>query len=98
MKIRPLIFVAIVTSVPFSVNAEDLSQGKEIHDESCLKCHMGNHDEAFYTRKDRKMKSKKALMTMIRMCDAQIGTSLFDEDIEELGKYLNQSFYKFPIE
>ena len=98
MKIRLLILVAIMTSVSFSVNAEDLSQGKEIHDENCLKCHMGNHDEAFYTRKDRKMKSQKGLMTMIRMCDAQIGTSLFDEDIEEIAKYLNQNFYKFPVE
>jgi len=98
MIIRSLIFVTAMASILFSVNADDLSQGKEIHDESCLSCHMGNHDEAFYMRKDRKMKSQKGLMTMIRMCDAQIGTSLFDEDMEEIGKYLNNSFYKFPVE
>jgi mono/diheme cytochrome c family protein len=76
--------------------AEDVSQGKALHDESCLKCHIKDHNEAFYTREGRKMTSYKGLQSMVRMCDANLGTQLFDEDMEEIGKYLNDNYYKFP--
>ena len=80
--------------------AEDVHPGKETHDESCLNCHIKNknHNEAFYTRKDRKIDSYQRLQSMVKMCDAKIGTQLFDEDMEEIGKYLNEAYYKFPAE
>jgi len=98
MKFLSFVFSSVLLSsaVSISVHAEDVHAGKEVHDESCLKCHKGNHDEKFYTRENRKVKDLKRLGTMVRLCDAKIGTALFDEDIQEITNYLNESYYKFP--
>lgn len=96
MKFPTLIILSTVLSLPLSFASADIHPGKAIHDEGCLKCHKGNHDAAFYTRKDRKTKTLDRLQTMVRMCDARMGTALFDEDMAELVDYLNTEFYKFP--
>lgn len=69
--------------------------GMELHEEHCSNCHKSPHDKAFYTREDRKVQSYEKLQGMVRMCDSSLGTQLFDEDMEQIGDYLNTSFYKF---
>lgn len=98
MKLPTLIILSTILSLPLSFASADEHPGKAIHDESCLKCHKGDHDAAFYTRKDRKTKTLDRLQTMVRLCDSKIGTALFDEDMDELADYLNTEFYKFPKE
>ena len=78
MKISALVLAAVVLALPLILMAEDVSQGKALHDESCLKCHIKDHNEAFYTRDNRKMASYKGLQSMVRMCDANLGTQLFE--------------------
>lgn len=75
--------------------ASDPHPGMAIHEQNCAACHISPHDEAFYTRPDRKIQSYDKLQGMVRMCDANLGTQLFDEDMEQIGDYLNQAFYKF---
>ncbi|MEE9445102.1 MAG: cytochrome c [Cocleimonas sp.] len=96
MKLLSIMVSGLLVSLPLSVQAKDEHAGKALHDENCLTCHKGNHDEAFYTRKDRKTKDYKRLQSMVRMCDARMGTSLFDEDMIDIGNFLNESYYKFP--
>jgi len=96
MKITNILFTGVLLCSPFSLFAADEHPGKQIHDENCLSCHKVDHDAAFYTRKDRKTKSLKRLQSMVKMCDARMGTSLFDEDMENIGNFLNDSYYKFP--
>ena len=98
MKLLSITFITFLftSAMSFSVNAEDAHPGKALHDESCLNCHKGNHDEKFYTRENLRVKDLKGLGTMVKMCDANLGTALFDEDMEEITNYLNDSFYKFP--
>ena len=98
MKLLTFAFSSLLLSsvVSVSVNAEDAHPGKAIHNENCLNCHIGNHDEKFYTRENRSIKDLKGLGSMVKMCDANLGTALFDEDMEEVTKYLNENFYKFP--
>ena len=96
MKITSFLVTGVMLSLAFTAQAKEEHAGKEAHDENCLTCHKGNHDEAFYTRKDRKTKDLKRLHSMVRMCDARMGTALFDEDMIDIGNYLNDSYYKFP--
>lgn len=98
MKLLSATFITIILSSAFSVsiNAKEEHSGKVIHDENCLNCHIGNHDEKFYTRENRRIKDLKGLGAMVRMCDSNLGTALFDEDMEEITNYLNEGFYKFP--
>lgn len=58
------------------------------------KC-TGCHDSSVYTRSNRRVRSLPALETQVRMCDANIGTKLFNEDMTALVHYLNDKYYKF---
>lgn len=86
---------AVVAQADTKAPASDPHPGMAIHEQNCAACHISTHDEAFYTRPDRKIQSYDKLQGMVRMCDANLGTQLFDEDMEHIGEYLNQAFYKF---
>ena len=96
MKILTLSLITLLSSLPLVAQAEDSNAAKALHEEKCLNCHIKKHDDEFYTRKDRKMTSFQGLQSMVRMCDANLGTQLFDDEMEEIGKYLNDTYYKFP--
>jgi len=98
MKFLSIALSSLLLSSAFSVSvyANDEHSGKEIHDENCLNCHKVKHDDKFYTREQLRVKDLKGLGSMVRMCDANLGTSLFDEDMDEITDYLNQNYYKFP--
>ncbi|CAA6814563.1 MAG: Unknown protein [uncultured Thiotrichaceae bacterium] len=71
--------------------ASQLAYGHELHEDNCASCHKPE----FYTREDRKVQDRAKLDSMVRACDAQLGTSLFDEDMELLANYLDKTYYKF---
>ncbi|SEA85350.1 MAG: hypothetical protein QJT81_05555 [Candidatus Thiothrix putei] len=66
--------------------------GQAIHDANCISC----HDSGVYTRADRKMTSLDMLAGQVRRCDANLGTKLFDEDLDNVTAFLNETYYKFP--
>lgn len=66
--------------------------GKAIHDKTCLSC----HDSGVYTRPDHKMTDFAMLSGQVRRCDANLGSKLFDEDMNKIADYLNEAYYKFP--
>lgn len=70
--------------------AEDFQPAKFLADK-CSKC----HGTEVYTRENRRVKSLDKLAAQVRRCDANVGTALFDEDIETLVDYMNTTFYKF---
>lgn len=90
----------IITPAPeVAAEASSLSAdhpGADLHMENCGSCHIVDHDEAFYTRADRKTNSYERLQSMVRMCDSQLGTQLFDDDMISIGEFLNDAYYKFP--
>jgi len=59
--------------------------------ESCSQC----HGDVVYSRPDHRMQNLQQLEAQVRRCDAQIGTALFDEDIEAVVQYLNDTYYRF---
>lgn len=71
--------------------ADEESSGVALHKTNCAKCHGAN----YYPKADSKMDSYKRLHTMVGMCDAQLGTELFPEELQSITDYLNDSFYKF---
>lgn len=66
--------------------------GKAIHDANCISC----HDSGVYTRADHKMTDFTMLSAQVRRCDANLGTKLFDEDMDKVAAFLNETYYKFP--
>ncbi|MDH5437107.1 MAG: cytochrome c [Gammaproteobacteria bacterium] len=90
----------LISLVSLSVMAEDEispEQAKSLHDENCIRCHALSHgdSEHFYTNKDRKINSFKALSSRVNMCKTNLGLQWFDEEVEGVANYLNNDFYKF---
>ena len=96
MKLNSILLAAVMGFTATSYAADE-HPGKAMHDENCLKCHIADHDAAFYTRDGSKMESYQGLQSMVKMCDANLGTKLFDEDMTDIGNYLNDTYYKFPV-
>ena len=46
-------------------------------------------------RIDAMKEQQEQLLAQVRRCDANLGTRLFDEDMEQVADYLNQAFYHF---
>ncbi len=86
----------VASSTSTSGNTET-HPGAAIHQEKCAGCHIIKHDAAFYQRSDRKMDSYERLQSQVRMCNSNIGLQLFDEDMTMIGEYLNDAYYKFPM-
>jgi cytochrome c553 len=82
---------AALVSAPISgIASEDFNAAHFVQSQ-CTRC----HDSGVYTRQDRRVTSLKGLDSQVRMCDANLGTGLFDDDIAAVVGYLNQNYYKF---
>lgn len=58
------------------------------------KC-VGCHDSRVYTRSNRRVQNIDALTRQVKMCDSQLGTILFDDQVMDVVNYLNDNYYKF---
>tara|TARA_R110000782_G_scaffold191602_4_gene281427 strand:- start:1142 stop:1438 length:297 start_codon:yes stop_codon:yes gene_type:complete len=74
-----------------STHAFDIDNGKELHNESCVRC----HDDSMYTREDKKTKSYSLLRERVVQCEIMTELIWFEEEIDDVTAYLNQSFYHF---
>jgi len=63
--------------------------GKALHeDNNCLRCHV---DKPY---NPVKTDSYPKLIKSIRFCNDNLGIGLFDDEIEELADYLNDTYYQ----
>jgi cytochrome c553 len=58
---------------------------------NCTKC----HDERVYTRADRRVTTLDGLTKQVRRCEQSLGLKWFDEEIDDVAAYLNQTYYHF---
>lgn len=76
----------------------DGSNGKKLHDASCVSCHksmLGGDGSEMYTRDNRKVKTAKDTLKMVSMCNARTNGSWFPEDEADVAAFLNTAYYKF---
>jgi hypothetical protein len=78
-------------SLPTIAETDETIDARSFVHEKCSGC----HDSNIYTRENRRVDSLSRLNSQVRMCDAQLGTGLFDEDITAIVNYLNDSYYRF---
>ena len=92
MKRTLLLATALVTAgIMQTTQAADLKHGKALQQKHCMSC----HDDGMYTRDNRRVTSMDGLAKQVRRCELTLGLQWFDEDIDAVTAYLNQSFYKF---
>ena len=84
--------------------AEPFAEGNDkngglLHSDSCKSCHdsmfpNGTGDD-IYDFDLRKIKSSQSLFSMVEFCANNSGLAWFEEEINDVSKYLNRNFYKF---
>lgn len=74
--------------------AFDSENGKALHDDNCVRCHK----HSLYTRKEREIKSYSLLHERVVQCELMSELIWFDDEVNEVTVYLNQSFYHFNQE
>ena len=100
MKNRYSFPVAVAVSLALggTANAEDAARGQTLHEKNCVSCHhslTGGKANSLYTRSDRKVTSLEGLRRQVRRCELSLNLRWFNEDINDVTSFLNQSFYRF---
>jgi cytochrome c2 len=98
--ISALILLAITLNAEAAPFAKgDAAAGKIIFDKhQCNSCHaniLGGDGNSMFSRNDRKIKTASALATQITRCSVGLNLSLFEDEEENIGAYLNKNYYKF---
>ena len=101
---RYILQAALLFTVSFACLAGPFDKGNTkngnvLHSENCRGCHDsmfpdGKGDD-IYDEDLRKIKSSKALYSMVEFCATNNGLGWFEEETTDVSKYLNREFYKF---
>ena len=65
--------------------------------ESCHERHVYGPPGAIYQRKDRKVTSWAKLKAQVAACNTMVNIGLFPDEEESVALYLNQTYYKLPM-
>ena len=91
-----ILFTNIAYAEPYT--SADAMAGKILIEKNCVSCHaesFGGNGSGIYTRESRKVKSSKGLVAQIRNCNTMLGLKWFEDEEQNVAKYLNQTYYKF---
>ncbi len=73
--------------------------GKKIFDDNkCNSCHIGKvggDGSAIFTRPNRIVNNPQELIDRMHFCSGAVGMTLTKQKEQDLGAYLNQTYYKF---
>ncbi len=83
------LFAAVAAADPLS--AGNAATGKALHDAKCTGC----HGTEVYARADRKVRSPKALIQRVALCDSNFVDGLTPQEELDVAAYLNREFYRF---
>ena len=86
------LFISSALLVSTTVMANE--EGKELHDESCLACHVVEHDDAFYQREVSRLHNFGELRRQVSMCMTNFSVDWFPEEEKSVVDFLN-TYYKF---
>ena len=91
---RSILLWVFLLAIPLStIHAEDISIGKELHQENCLECHKPE----LYERPERTVKTLKHLRSQVLFCAVNNDVEWFDEEIDDVTAYLNAFYYLFGV-
>ena len=93
------ITLLFLSSFSFATQTQEdiLEQGQELHDESCLACHIAPHNKGFYSRENRKVTNISALKGQVSRCISALNLDWFPEEENSVRFYLNHNFYNFLV-
>jgi len=73
--------------------------GKKLFDDNkCNSCHIGKvggDGSAIFTRSNRIVHNPQEMVDRMHVCSGAVGMTLTKQKENDLGAYLNQTYYKF---
>ena len=94
-----LLFLLPINLMAAALLPGDADNGKKLHDDnSCLGCHAqmtGGKPDLLYTRTDRRVTNIGGLIGQVGGCNKMQKVGLDENGVNDVVKYLNESFYKF---
>lgn len=90
--LAPALLLFVATGASAAMLPGDTARGKAVHGKQCVAC----HDSSVYTRPDRRIKSVEGLIGQVNFCVQQTGAKLDREQVNDVVKYLDEAFYRFP--
>ena len=87
---KQILTAGALLALATGASTEDFNPAQH-HETQCTRCHGVD----VYTRQNRRAKSLKQLGRIVRRCEANLATGLFDDELEELVTHLNDTYYKF---
>ncbi len=70
-------------------------EGRELHKESCITCHIIEHDDTFYTRNNSRLHNHFELRHQVRNCVSVFSIDWFPDEEKSVVDHLNSEYYKF---
>ena len=84
-------------AAPFS--GGNAQTGKKLFEENnCNSCHIekvGGDGSAIFTRPNRIVHNPREMVERMHVCSGAVGMTLTPQKEQDLGAYLNQTYYKF---
>ena len=100
MKNRVLACLAMLVPLAAAASPEAAEGQKLVKQHKCEACHESKvygPPGSIYTRKDHKVTSWEKLKAQVAGCNTMLNIGLFPDDEEHVAKYLNDTWYKFPL-
>ena len=86
-----MLLTITATSAGAALLPGNSARGKSLHAQQCTGCHGGE----VYTRPNRQGKSVEGLIGQGNGCVRQTGAKIDRDQVNDIVKYLDESFYKF---
>lgn len=91
-RLLPALLLAASTGAAAALLPGDAANGRKLHAQQCTAC----HDSGVYTRPDRRVRSVEALIGQVNGCVRQTGAGLNRDQVNDVVKYLDDAYYRFP--
>jgi len=94
-RAAPALLLVTVFALALGARAElpgNSAEGKRLLQANCTGC----HDTGVFTRKDRSVQSLDGLRQQLESCSHMAGKHFSTIETQNLIKYLNDTFYRFP--
>lgn len=84
-----IVLAGLILSAP--LHADSIARGKSLYETKCHAC----HDRSVHNRSARKAKTYGGIRKEVTRWDGALGGGWGKEDIDDVTRYLNETYYKF---